>query len=243
MLDKDIILFDDGFSHGRGVFETIKIIGNKAEFLEEHLKRINSSLKYFAIDKIITENEVINYIKENNLKDCALNIFVSEKNTIYKTRKDFYIDADKDKLFKATISSVKRNSTSKLLSHKSFNYMENIMEKTLAKNKGFDEVLFINEKGYLAEGAVSNIFFTNNGKIYTSSKDSGLLNGIIRQFIIDKFEVIETDITLEDVYNFQSSFITNSLMGVRPLESIDNINFNVSKETEIIKDYFINKGY
>lgn len=243
MLDKDIILFDDGFSHGRGVFETIKIIGNKAEFLEQHLERINSSLKYFSIDKIVRENEVTNYIKENNLKDCALNIFVSEKNTIYKTRKDFYIDIDKDKLFKATLSTVKRNTTSKILAHKSFNYMENIMEKTLAKNKGFDEVLFINEKGYLAEGAVSNIFFTNNGKLYTPSKDSGLLNGIIRQFIIDNFEVIETNITLEDICDFQSSFITNSLMGIRPLGAIDNINFEVSKETEIIKDYFINKGY
>ncbi len=142
-----------------------------------------------------------------------MNIFVSEKNTIYKTRKDFYIDIDKDKLFKATLSTVKRNTTSKILAHKSFNYMENIMEKTLAKNKGFDEVLFINEKGYLAEGAVSNIFFTNNGKLYTPSKDSGLLNGIIRQFIIDNFEVIETNITLEDICDFQSSFITNSLMG------------------------------
>ena len=238
-----MIIFDDGYSHGRGAFETIKIIGQNPEFLDEHISRLNSSLRFFSIDKTIHADEINTYIRDNNIEDCALNIFVSEKNTILKSRQDPYTKSDKSKLFKGTISSVRRNSTSKLLAHKSFNYMENIMEKSLAKDRGFDEVLFVNEKGNLAEGAVSNIFFSKAGKLYTPTKEAGLLNGVIRQFIINNFDVIETRIGLEDLKYFESSFITNSLMGLRELEEIDGVKFTNSKEVEAIKEVFIKRGY
>ena len=39
------IEFDDGFSFGKGAFETIKVVDGDPLFLEKHLERLKKSLK------------------------------------------------------------------------------------------------------------------------------------------------------------------------------------------------------
>lgn len=227
------INLDDGFSFGEGVFETIKIVNGKALFLDEHIDRLNSSLKFFNIYKEISSKEVLEYLKDAE-KNCALKIMVSKENTIFTTRKDPYISVDRKKEYSLTISKVLRNSTSSLVYHKTLNYYENILENRKAKSAGFDEVIFLNEEGYVCEGSVSNIFFIKDNKIYTPDVKCGLLNGIIRKVIMKKFEVVETLIKKEELATFKSAFITNSLMEVRLVKNIDEIEFKDSKLIEEI---------
>ena len=40
------------------------------------------------------------------------------------------------------------------------------MEKEKAKDEGFDEVIFLNERGELTEGATSNIYFIKNNFLW-----------------------------------------------------------------------------
>ena len=49
------IEFDDGFSFGKGAFETIKVVDGDPLFLEKHLERLNKSLKFFGIEREIDE--------------------------------------------------------------------------------------------------------------------------------------------------------------------------------------------
>ncbi|NEU04936.1 MULTISPECIES: aminotransferase class IV [Clostridium] len=237
------ITLDDGYSFGRGCFETI-LVKDKPVLLKEHIKRLNDSLKILKIDKTITVNEVMDKIEALKIRDKALKIMVSRENVIYNSREIAYKESDYSKGFNITMSNVKRNENSDLTYIKSLNYLENIIEKEKAKNKGFDEVIFLNTENYIAEGAVSNVFFIKNDIIYTPSIECGILPGIIRGFLVDNIEnigykIVKGRFTKDELLNCDGAFITNSLMGIMKINSLDNIKINENHMVDKIRSYYV----
>ena len=233
----DDIKLDNGLFFGKGLFETI-LVKEKPVFLKEHIKRINNSCKVLDIERNIDYREVLNFIEENNIRNKAFKITLTDENTIYSTRGIPYTKEDYEKGFSLCLSKVLRNSTSKLTFVKSTCYIENIMEKALAKDLGYDETIFLNEKGFLAEGATSNIFFIKDNKILTPKVDVGLLNGIVRKWVIHNFRVEEGEYTLDDLMSSKGIFITNSLLGIMKVCEFQGKKFNNhDKIEEVIKAY------
>ena len=130
------IEFDDGYSFGRGVFETIKVVDGKPLFLDKHLSRLKKSLKIFGIEKDIDEGKIYAYINSSEEKNFALKLIVSDKNFIMTSRPDNYRQDNKN--YKLILSEVRRNSSSKVIYHKSLSYYENIMEHRWAQDQGYD---------------------------------------------------------------------------------------------------------
>lgn len=229
--------FSEGLSYGYGLFETIKVTNSKAEFIDAHLQRLRRSLAALNIDFRYSDQELKYYIEkliEKNAFNGALKILVLKKmnsSDLIITMKDKeYQPEDYQKGFNLKISSVLRNSTSKIIKHKTTNYLENILELRKAKDEGFDEVLFFNEKGYLAEGAISNIFIVRENRLYTPALENGLLNGILRRKLIEQkyFAVEEKNIEPEFINQADEIFITNSLLKLMPIRSIENTKFKNS---------------
>ena len=106
------------------------------------------------------------------------------------------------------------------------NYLHPNRRKRNSKICGYDEPIFLNSKGQITEGATTNIFFVKDKKIFTPKLSCGLLNGILRQYIISNYTVVETEIYLEDLKNFDEAFVTNSLLGIMPVKNIENFKFN-----------------
>ena len=103
---------------------------------------------------------------------------------------------------------------------------------------GYDEVIFLNEKGFVTEGSISNIFIVKDKKIHTAKVESGLLPGVVRKFVIDKFEVIEKEIVIEDLFNADELFITNSLLGIMGIRKLENKIFQENKITIRIREKY-----
>jgi para-aminobenzoate synthetase/4-amino-4-deoxychorismate lyase len=82
-----------------------------------------------------------------------------------------------------------------------------------ALSEGFDEVIFLNEKSEMTEGAITNIFVRKNGKYYTPPLSGGLLNGIWRKQQIKLLNAAETIISLNDLSNAEEVIIGNSVRG------------------------------
>lgn len=227
------IEFDDGYSFGRGVFETIKVVDGKPLFLDKHLSRLKKSLKFFGIEKDIDEEKIYIYIKSSEEKNFSLKLIVSDKNFILTSRSDNYRDDDKN--YKLILSEVRRNSSSKIIYHKSLSYYENIMEHRWAQDRGYDSALFINEREEVCETSFANIFFVRNGEIFTPAISSGLLKGTMRDYILESYKVKEDVISFKDIDNYDEAFISNSLMGVRNVSSINNVKFNKNEKTKLIQ--------
>lgn len=232
LLEDEKIILDSGFYFGRGLFETMLIKENPV-FLDEHLDRINKGLKFIGLNKIISSREVIKAVLKLKCKNNVLKLVVTEKNTIFTARKNNYVDEHYKKGFSINISNVRRNEHSSLTYLKSMNYLENILEHEKCISEGYNEVLFFNTKGSLTEGSTSNIFFVKNGRIHTPKVECGLLEGTVRKYIIDKYNVVEGEFIKEDLLNSEGIFLTNSIMGVMKVSEVCGIKF---KDNNIIKN-------
>jgi len=210
-----LIELDEGYSFGLGLFETILLYKGNPVFLDEHLARINKSIEDLAlnIDKL-EKNEVFQYLNNN-------------KNTLEYQR-----------AFSLNISKVRRNESSIFTFHKTLNYGDNILEKRKSKKMGYDEPIFLNSKNQITEGATSNIFVEVEDKIYTPKLSCGLLNGIVRQYIISNYDIIESEIDLEFLNNADEMFLTNSLFGIMPVNNLEKKVFKSQKiSKEILNKY------
>ena len=230
-----LIELDEGYSFGLGLFETILLYKGKPVFLNEHLARINKSIVDLGlnIDKL-ERDEVFQYLNNKNILEYeVLKIVLSEKNRLFLKREYTYTEKDYQKGFSLNISKVRRNENSIFTFHKTLNYGDNILEKRKSKKLGYDEPIFLNSKNQITEGATSNIFVVVEDKIYTPKLSCGLLNGIVRQYIVSNYDIIESEIDLEFLNNADEIFLTNSLFGIMP---VNNLEKKVFKSKEISKE-------
>ena len=106
------------------------------------------------------------------------------------------------------------------------NYINSMLALDEAMSKGYDEALLLDSKGNVAEGSGENIFMIKDGVIYTPTLVASL-NGITRNTIITLakelgYDVVETIIKIEELYDADEVFFTGSAAEVTPIREIDD---------------------
>jgi branched-chain amino acid aminotransferase len=96
-----------------------------------------------------------------------------------------------------------------------------------AIEKGADEALLLDKNGYISEGSGENIFLVNKNVISTPKTDH-CLNGITRQSVIQiardlGFEVIEKDITYDELVSSDEVFFSGTAVEITPISKIEDI--------------------
>lgn len=238
--EKIWIQLDDGIQFGLGFFETICLRDGQPEFLDWHLERINHSLDTFGISQRVTIEEAENWIQnvlpvEGKSGLNAMKIMVSERNKHILLRHNPYTSEVLAKGFRLDYSPVKRNETSPLIYHKSMNYGDNILEKRRTGRLPIDEVVFLNTRGEISEGSTTNIFFAREGKLFTPEVSCGLLPGVMRRYVLEKFSVEETILYPADAEEMEECFVTNSLMGIISVTNLGDKQFRSTKIAEKIR--------
>jgi len=121
------------------------------------------------------------------------------------------------------------------------NYTNSIMALQEAENAGYDEALMLDTNGYVAEGSGENIFVVRRGKVYTPSLTSAL-EGITRDSIVELLEsdmgveVIEKQITRDEVYTADEAFFTGTAAEVTPINSLDDRVIGSGKRGELTRE-------
>ena len=125
---------------------------------------------------------------------------------------------------------------------KSLSYNENLYEYNKANKEGFNEVVFLNIYGNIAEGATSNIFIIKDKKIYTPMISDGILPGVVRNWVIENFKVCEKHLNKKDLYSADEVFITNSILGIMKVVQFEEKKYNTNVVEKIRSEYeqFIN---
>lgn len=231
---------DEGYYFGIGAFETMALEDGVPVFFDRHMERLEGAAKYFAIpfQREPVERMVWDYLDRNKEKlsgHDALKAAVSEKNFVVSVHPNPYAGKDSDTMVRTEYSQIRRNETSPLTYYKTLNYAENLMEKRKAAQQGFDEAVFLNGKGEITEGTVSNVFFVKDGKLYTPPVSCGMLPGIMREYVCRSFQAEETVIRPEDIKMYDEMFLTNSLMGVMTVESLGEHQFHSVKTAQRLR--------
>ncbi len=119
-----------------------------------------------------------------------------------------------------------------------------------AKKAGFEQPLFLDERGYLTEGAISNIFIVKGKTLYTPTTRN-ILSGITRDTVISiakdlKLKVIEKDMKPEFLKNADEVFMTGTgiqLQSVKEIKDYFKLK-SASSVADSINEYYkkISKG-
>lgn len=236
---------EGGFLFGNGVFETMRTYSGSIFKLSQHLKRLLDSCRFLNIPLKETEGELEEKIEKslkiNQLFPAYVKVIVSSgehgnsltslgshPNLIIIVRKFApYRRALYQKGFTGIVVGLRRNAFSPLPWHKSLNFLENLLAKREAENKGGEEAIFLNSEGYLAEGATSNIFLVKDEKVITPSLHSGILSGITRQTVLEicatlRIPLEQRKVELEELLRAKEAFFTNSLMEIMPLTRVNS---------------------
>ena len=233
---------DDGCQFGIGAFETILVWNGCPVFLEEHLNRLAGAMEALGLLsaggqkepggaaerkrwKEHFREEIRGYLSGKEEKEGGLKLMVSEKNVRLSVRKFPYREEQYRKGFSLGYSWVRRNETSPFTYFKTFNYGDSIMARRAAAAAGLDEVLFLNSRGEICEGSVSNVFFVSETGIITPPVSCGLLDGIVRRYVMKVRQVKEQVVTPEMIPEFREMFVTNSLLGIMPAARLGNHEF------------------
>ncbi|WP_298629357.1 aminotransferase class IV [uncultured Senegalimassilia sp.] len=232
---------DDGLFFGIGAFETIAVSGQTPLFLDEHLARMEETLRFFGIEAAQTD------LKALALRACAeldpagewaLKLTASNRNRIVTIRRNPYADPGAKRAFSCDFSTVRRNESSPLVRMKTLAYAESVIEKRRAHERGIDEPLFLNTRGEVAEGAVSNIFAVIGGNVVTPPVSCGLLPGIMRRRAIELTGAIERPLTTTELTAASEVFLTNSLMGAMPVTRLGKTRFEPGPVSHLVNQAY-----
>ena len=221
---KRTVTMDDGIQFGLGAFETIAVEQGKGVLLSRHLARLDRSARFLGLGDLtergLTMERAAEWIGENCPGHSACKILLTQENLVMRLRPNPYGPARYERGFRMDFSAVRRNETSPLTGHKTLNYGDCILEHRAAAAAGMDERIFLNTRGKLAEGTVSNLFLVSGGRIYTPALSCGLLPGVLRSYLLERYRVEEGEIDQRELGSFDECFVTNSLMGVMPVRQL-----------------------
>ena len=242
--EASVSVFDHGLLYGDGVFEGIRAYNGRVFRLDRHVERLFESAKAIRLDIPHTPAEVSEIILEtcrrNAITDGYLRVVVTRGpgdlgiDPRKSPRPELIVIAKKTLAIYQTVSdpirvitsTFRRNSIEALSpAIKSLNYLNNILARIEANDRGADEALMLDPSGYVAEATVDNFFIVAPHAVVTPPTATNL-KGITRDTLLAVaaslgIKTEEGPLTLFDVWTAKEAFICGTAAEVVPVASVD----------------------
>ncbi|MDP9041780.1 MAG: aminotransferase class IV [Bacteroidota bacterium] len=236
-------VFNRSLRYGDGLFETMYWDGRQIKNLEFHLDRLFKGLAILLFDlsdgfsRTFISHEILKLCEKNSTAVQArirLNVFREDGYTLLpeKNKPVFIIETsgipeEGHAPLRLTVFKGDMKSTGILSNLKTNNYLLNTVAIQFAKNSGFDDALILNSRGNICEASSSNIFMVQKGILFTPALTQGCVAGTKRRELLEilpglGFQVEETIISKDMIFEMEEIFLTNAIRPVRPVICIDN---------------------
>ncbi len=197
----------------------------KFHLLSMHLDRMESSASYFnfsfdraAITSRLTAESAL--FEPGDLYRARLLLDERGNLSIEHSR---HIPDTSGTVGRIRLSSQRTSSEDIFLRHKTTRRELYKMQYAKCRSEGLDEMIFLNERGEVTEGAISNIFIRRAGKLLTPPLSSGVLPGIYRQHLLETDPTAtEMILTVQDLESADGIYLCNSLRGMREVKLMRN---------------------
>ena len=245
--DKASVLITDlAIQRGYGIFDFFKTINNTPIFLDCHLDRLYYSAGQMRLPLSVSRNRLKDILQDlierNNISDSGIRITVTggyspdgysiaEPNIII-TQQILHIVED---VSEQGISVITWQHSRQLPHAKTLDYLMAVWLQPVIKEKNADNVLYFNN-GIITECPRANFFIvTHDNKVITPQKN--ILKGVIRKQVLqlsdNDVEIIEKDISLDDLKQCKEAFITSTTKNILPVLQIDGQQIGNGKPGEI----------
>jgi D-alanine transaminase len=243
--DAAVHVEDRGYQFADGVYEVCEVRYGYIVDLTRHLDRLDRSLRELemkwpmsrkalttVIREVVRRNHVTNgmyYLQVTRGVAKRDHVFPPDNvpSSIVVTAKSMNRDAA-EKRAEAGIAviTVPENRWERV-DIKTIGLLPNVLARETAKRQGAQEAVFVDEKGFVKEGAATNVWIVSkDGKLVTRPAEHGILRGVTRTTVIDVakklgLEIEERPFSVDEAKNAREVFITAATTLVMPVVRLD----------------------
>ncbi|TCS42555.1 aminodeoxychorismate lyase [Reinekea marinisedimentorum] len=227
-------------AYGDGLFETIYVDHNGPQFLTDHLNRLLSGVEILNLawsesctDKLL--NEISRLVRDITVPH-ALKIMLlrnypgrgydfdpqQQTTDVVLQLADYVKPAWAEKGAKVVVAETYINENQTLAGLKHLNRLDSVIARQFARKNNAHEALLSDAQKNIIEGSMCNVFFKVGSEWLTPSLKVAGVAGILRQQVIEQNAVQVREIHRDELANVEAAALTNSLIGMVPVVSIDN---------------------
>lgn len=244
--DAKIPVMDRGFLFGDGVYEVIPVFGGKAFRVDEHLQRLEYSLRETGIPQPLTReqwcaifNRLIAASADGKKGGGDQAIYLQITRGVAPTREHKFPQTctptvfAMSRLLAATPAEIPAPVACIAIPDirwqrcdiKSTSLLGGVMMTQQAIAAGASEAILLRD-GLVLEGASSNVFAVVDGVLHTAPKSRHILAGITRDLIVELAQqhglhLREEAVTLDQLYAASEVWISSSTREMVPVAILD----------------------
>ncbi|TDQ31217.1 aminotransferase class IV [Zeaxanthinibacter enoshimensis] len=233
-----------GLRYGDALFETMRAVNGKLYFWEDHYLRLMASMRMLRMEIPMSftmeflEEEIQKTLRSKDLDKAPARVRL----TVFRKDGGRYLPDNNDTSFLVEAETLEQPfyvlpggdyeielfkdytlNADPLSTLKTANKLLNVVGSVFASENGYDNCLIINQHKHIVEALNGNLFVVHGNTIKTAPLEDGCLNGIIRKKLIEligkleDYELEESAVSPFELQKADELFITNSIMGIRPV--------------------------
>ncbi len=235
------------FRYGDGLFESMRYMKGELRFPDLHIERIRKGMKllkfdnYSQIDTWFIREKAEELIRRNKTgQDARLRLTVfRDAGGLYSptaNKMAYVLESQKLEESQYTINAKgliidvfdEIPKPVNILSNlKTCNALIYVLAGIFKNQNALDEVLVLNQNGFLCESMSSNVFVVYDRKLYTPALNEGCIGGVMRQVVMrlakeNGIELVEAQINPEILNEADEVFLTNAGRGIQWVMGYNN---------------------
>jgi branched-chain amino acid aminotransferase len=245
--DAAVPVYDHGFLYGEGVYETLRTY-NRVPFLyDRHVRRLRASAGHIRLTVPFSDDELASWITDTmaaagptgetyirvlltrGVGELTYDVQATPVPSlviIVKPLEELPARVLTEGIRVALVPILRNHPGSVNPIIKSNNLLNNALAMQEANRRGADEGLMCNFRGELSECSQANFFIVRGGAALTPTNESGLLEGLTRNFLFEVGHESGIDVRYEtlypdDLWSAEEAFITSTTREISPVTSID----------------------
>lgn len=239
-----VSVYDGGWLHGAGLFETMRAERGRVFRIESHLERLRRSaiavLTPMERSDLPAEAVFKELFERNELKEARVRLTVSagsmregdegdvRRLTVCATAAPLsgYSAELYDRGVHAAVCDFRQSTSDPLAGHKSTAYLPRLLGLRQAQQKHCLEAIWFTTGNELAEGSMSNVFVVRGGVLKTPPLDTPVLPGIARGLVLQiasdcGIERKQCSLSIDDLLDADEVLLTNSILQVMPVVRVE----------------------
>ena len=191
-----IPITDEGLLRGDGAFEVMRLYGGRPFALDDHLARLRRSCEGLRLDADhgALGGEIDALLAEAGPADALLRLVVTRGGRRIAT-----VEPLPERQAVARVATVPYATTRVLDGLKTLSYAANMLAGRLARERGYDEALFVTPHGRVLEGPTWTFFWVRDGALLTPPLEDRILASITRARLLEECDTAEVPCTLDDL--------------------------------------------
>ncbi len=183
--------------------------------LEQHMRRLRSSARYFGITLSEAEiHELLDTVPDDG--DLRVRLLVSERG---RPSIEIHPLGRSSGIVGLAIDTVAVDRSDVLRFHKTLR--RGPYEEAAARHPGADDVILVNELREAVETTIANLAVKIGDRWFTPPIDSGCLPGTYRRELLEQGDVCERRLSIDEVAAADDLAVINSVQGWRSAKLID----------------------